>query len=492
MGRMLSTANQITAKTRLVIVGAGIAGLAAAKTLEDANFKDYLLLEAQNDVGGRIRSVPWNRNCVESGAQFLHGDQSQLAQLCYKNDLLSDVQCRDGQGIFVRNNGLVADESLVEEIDDVVRSTLEDYEDYEGRNAETGCENIGRVLRTSLRKHLQQKDDSLTIKGIKREIFDWNVRFLVIDNSCFTLEEMSTKYWGKFKYVGGPEHLSFKAGYNSVTKLIADGLNSKNLYLNTSVDTIEWRLITDGSLDPPLVLTLSDNTRILSDCIIITCSLGYLKENYKKMFSPPLPSLFSQAIESLGFGLINKIFLEFGTRWWETNTKGFQFLWKESGPGTVYSKSLAAWTRDLTGFDVLPDHEGVLLGWVGGRGAYIVETLSEQQVAADCENLLKYYLKLDEIPPVKRCLRTQWNADKYIRGSYSHISTRCDDNGVTPATLAEPIWGKIAGKRSSEDVPIIMFAGEATHENFYSTTHGAYDTGVNQAKTFLQYHVSKS
>ena len=45
MGRTLSTAKQITAKTRLVIVGAGIAGLAAAKTLEDANFKDYLLLE---------------------------------------------------------------------------------------------------------------------------------------------------------------------------------------------------------------------------------------------------------------------------------------------------------------------------------------------------------------------------------------------------------------------------------------------------------------
>lgn len=45
MGRTPSTANQITAKTRLVIVGAGIAGLAAAKTLEDANFKDYLLLE---------------------------------------------------------------------------------------------------------------------------------------------------------------------------------------------------------------------------------------------------------------------------------------------------------------------------------------------------------------------------------------------------------------------------------------------------------------
>lgn len=145
----------------------------------------------------------------------------------------------------------------------------------------------------------------------------------------------------------------------------------------------------------------------------------------------------------------------------------------------------------MTGFDVLPNHEGILLGWVGGRGAYIVETLSEQQVATDCENLLKHYLKLDKIFPVKKCLRTQWNANKYVRGSYSHITTRCDADGITPRCLAEPIWGK-PKKKYDKDVPIMMFAGEATHESFYSTTHGAYDTGVKQAQTFLQYHVTKS
>lgn len=47
MERMLSIANQITARTKVVIVGAGIAGLAAAKTLEDANFTDYLLFEGK-------------------------------------------------------------------------------------------------------------------------------------------------------------------------------------------------------------------------------------------------------------------------------------------------------------------------------------------------------------------------------------------------------------------------------------------------------------
>ncbi|XP_034193646.2 uncharacterized protein LOC117610410 [Osmia lignaria lignaria] len=491
MGRMLNTLKQVTARTKLVVIGAGIAGLAAARTLENANFKDYLLIEAQNEIGGRIQSIPWSKSWIESGAQFLHGDQSQLAQLCYQHDLLSSIQCRDGEGIFIRNNGCKVDDALVTEIDDFVRTTLEECENYENKTVEAGNENIGRVLRNSLAKYLDEQNDSLRIKNIKKEIFDWNVRFLTIDNSCFTLDELSTEYWGKFKFVGGPEHLSFKSGYGSLTKLIANGLNGKNLLLNTSVESIEWQPVVDNDFDPPLVLTLSDNTRILADCVIVTCSLGYLKENQKNMFNPPLPIQFSQGIENLGFGLINKIFLDFGVPWWKPGTKGFQLLWKESKLVSS-NETLAAWTRDLTGFDVLPDHEGVLLGWIGGRGAYIVETLSEQQVATDCENLLKHYLKLDNIFPVKRCFRTQWNANKYIRGSYSHITTKCDDNGITPNILSQPVWGKVMQENCSKDVPIIMFAGEATHENFYSTTHGAYDTGVKQAQMFLGHYITNS
>lgn len=262
-------------------------------------------------------------------------------------------------------------------------------------------------------------------------------------------------------------------------------MGKENLRLNTSVESIEWQ---QNDFNSPLILNVSNNTRILADCVIITCSLGYLKENYKTMFIPSLPNLFSQAIECLGFGLINKVFLDFGSSWWKPNTKGFQLLWKE---GVFCNKNLAVWTRDLTGFDVLPNHEGVLLGWVGGRGAYIVESLSEEQIAIDCENLLRHYLKCYKISPIKRCLRTQWNANKYIRGSYSHITTRCDVNGITPRSLSEPIWGKLT-EHDNKDVPIIMFAGEATHENFYSTTHGAYDTGIKQAQIFLQHHVAES
>ncbi|KAF7382463.1 hypothetical protein HZH68_015382 [Vespula germanica] len=479
-------------KPEVVIIGAGIAGLAAAKALEDANFKNYLLLEAQEQIGGRIQSILWNENWIEYGAQFLHGSQSKLANLCYEKQLLSNIQCKDGEGIFLSDNGFEIDSKLVQEIDNFVRNILEECENCENQEIQNNFENIGRILRSRFKNYLQQSNDITDVKDIKKGIFDWMTRFLIIDNSCFTLDELSLKGWGNFKFVGGPEYLSFKAGYNSILKFIADNLDPNNLRLNSAVEVIEWQQnININESEKSIILTLSNEKQIFTKCVIITCSLGHLKENYQKMFVPPLPCNYTLGIECLGFGLINKIFLDFGQSWWKPETKGFQFIWHKNNINVFSEKSLATWTKDLTGFDVLQNHQGVLLGWVGGQGASIIETLSEEEVATDCLNLFKYFLKIDNIPTVQRCVRTQWNANKYIRGSYSHISVNCDRKKITPGTLAEPIWGTITQQNCTKIVPVIMFAGEGTHDNFYSTTHGAYETGLNQAQTFLRYHVNQ-
>ncbi|KAG7190625.1 hypothetical protein KM043_006709 [Ampulex compressa] len=491
MGKIQNTTKQIIERKKVVIIGAGIAGLAAAKTLEDANFKNYLLLEAQERIGGRIHSIPWNKSWIECGAQFLHGDQSSLGNLCVQNKLLSNIEGRDSKGTFYRGNGIKVNQSLVKEIDDFVSNTLEDCEKFD--LIKENCESIGKILNTRFTKYLKQAQNSDIVQKIKKEIFGWNVKFLMIDNSCVTLDQLSAKNWGKFKFAGGSEHLLFKTGYNSITNLIANSLKKENIRVNTAVELIEWQqCVYEDESDRPLILTLSDKTQIIADCVIVTCSLGYLKEHYKHLFTPPLPLYLSTGIESLGFGVINKIILDFGTSWWDKNTEGFQFVWRESAEKTFCNESLASWTRDCTGFDVLPDHNGILLGWVGGYGACIVETLTEDQVAIDCANLLKYYLKLNNMPTIKRCVRTKWRTNKYVRGGYSHIPVCCDYNGVTPGTLLKPVWGTIIKNNRSQIVPIIMLAGEATHDHFYSTTHGAYETGIKQAKNFLRHHVNKS
>ncbi|XP_046488653.2 spermine oxidase-like, partial [Neodiprion pinetum] len=455
-------------------------------------------LTAQDKIGGRIESIPWTNNWVECGAQYLYGQQSDLAKICRYRGLLSDFVSTKGSDSYLRDDGVQVDGVLVKDINDVVQSAIEECKVFE--NAEIrmldNAANVGRILRSKLRKHLRTKGDPLTIRDMREEIFDWNVRLLMIENACFTLDELSVKYWGECQPIGNVEHANFEPGYSSIIKFIAQGLNQRNIRLSCPVETIEWRQsISTGNLSQanakPVTVTLADKRRIFADCVIATCSLGYLKENYKKMFNPELPLHLSQAIECLGFGLVNKIFLDFGEPWWGPNDQGFQFIWSKNGRRIFSKQKLATWTRDLTGFNILEGHRAVLLGQVAGRGAYIVETLSEHQVALDCINLLRHFLKREDISVPRRCKRTQWHSNMYIRGAYSHISTNCDATAVTPGILGKPVWCTVTREARDKCIPVIMLAGEATHEKYYSTTHGAFETGIRQAKTFLQYHIEK-
>ena len=56
------------------------------------------------------------------------------------------------------------------------------------------------------------------------------------------------------------------------------------------------------------------------------------------------------------------------------------------------------WLRDVTGFDVIPALEGVLLGWVGGKGAQLVEEMMEDEIGQHCTELLRKFTHNKDIP----------------------------------------------------------------------------------------------
>jgi len=58
----------------------------------------------------------------------------------------------------------------------------------------------------------------------------------------------------------------------------------------------------------------------------------------------------------------------------------------------------SAWLRDVTGFDVIPELEGVLLGWVGGKGAQLVEEMVEDEIGQHCTELLRKFTQNKDIP----------------------------------------------------------------------------------------------
>lgn len=55
---------------KIVIVGAGAAGLAAATKLVSHGFRNLLILEAENRFGGRINTIPFGANVLDMGAQW--------------------------------------------------------------------------------------------------------------------------------------------------------------------------------------------------------------------------------------------------------------------------------------------------------------------------------------------------------------------------------------------------------------------------------------
>ncbi|XP_015175694.1 PREDICTED: uncharacterized protein LOC107066013 [Polistes dominula] len=474
----------------LVIIGAGIAGLTAAKTLEDANFKNYLLIEAQPHIGGRINSQLLDGKWIELGAQYLHGDGSELAQFCKDNNIIFENKDKDGDGMLITYRGQTIDNDLAEEVKNFIYDMLEKDEEV-NEYTEEPFANLGSMLRSRFDDYLMKSNDNPETKKLKEGIFDWINRFLIIDNSCITLDDLSVKKYGDFKRAGGPENLTIMSGYESVLKAISKDIPSKNVLLNTAVQLIHWKQITKDEYEKPITLVLDNSRIVTAKCVIITCSLGYLKDHIKTMFVPRLPRPHFLSIISMGFGTINKIYLNYGEPWWKPDDKGFQFVWEKNKVHIFGKGAIPLWAKDLTGFDVVRSHRGVLLGWIGGKSAPLIENISEEEIGIGCTNLLRHFLKNYDIPDVKGCIRTTWSSNKYIRGSYSSITPICDETNGTPSVLARPIGGKITGK-GFKVRPIMLFAGEATHERYYSTTHGAYETGKRQAELFLKYHVTEA
>lgn len=76
--------------------------------------------------------------------------------------------------------------------------------------------------------------------------------------------------------------------------------------------------------------------------------------------------------------------------------------------------------------------------------------------------------------------RTQWLSNPWVLGGYSHITPDCDRLGAVHHSLSE---GVFVGDKLK-----ILLAGEAVHASHYSTTHGAYESGEEQAR-FLCEHM---
>ncbi|XP_062435928.1 peroxisomal N(1)-acetyl-spermine/spermidine oxidase isoform X2 [Rhea pennata] len=315
---------------------------------------------------------------------------------------------------------------------------------------------------------------------------------LAILNACFKLEccisgthSMDLVALGPFgEYTTLPGlDCTFPRGYSSLPDHMLSALPEGTVLLNKPVRTIQWQgsFREDGDTEKefPVLVECEDGDSFLADHVIVTVPLGFLKECHQDFFQPPLPERKVEAIRCLGFGTNNKIFLEFEQPFWDPDYQFLEVVWEDESPLAEPSIDLEAnWFKKLIGFVVIqpPEQHGhVLCGFIAGNESEYMETLSDAEVLSTLTRVLRTLTGNPDLPAPRSILRSRWHSAPYTRGSYSYVAV--DSSGEDIDVLAQPLPEDASDPRPLQ----VLFAGEATHRTFYSTTHGALLSGWREA-----------
>jgi len=295
------------------------------------------------------------------------------------------------------------------------------------------------------------------------------------------MKQCTIKAFGSYKRPIGPD-FEFPGGYSTFISYLTEELPRELIKTSHPVKSITLAPTVDTDTPRDLVkLQVECYNDVRFECrhVIVTCSLNYLKKNHRTLFPSGLfPEKKINTINRMSMGLVDKIFMVFDDMsFWPEDTNSVHPLFFNDDEYDIKTR----WYYKVFTFDKFYDN--VLLVWLSGDEADYVETLPDSEVSRELTGLLKRLLKKDDVPEPTELIRTNWNSNPYVLGSYSYI------NGHSNSTdnikyLSEPIYIK--------SVPRILFAGEATHADYYTTVHGAYLSGQREAARLLrQFNVSE-
>ncbi|KAL6459005.1 hypothetical protein MHYP_G00324770 [Metynnis hypsauchen] len=459
---------------RIVVVGAGVAGLGAAIKLKELGFTDVTVVEAADTVGGRVAKANIGKAWVDTGAQYIHGSSEENLIYCLfkKYGFLSQIP-DEGNSVFYRRNGRKVNTEFAERV----------YERGEGILRYRGNDTGG-----SLGEHFAQKahgvieasqaDEKKSVQGVLALVG----KDYLLSIAASDLHSVSANSWQYYINMG--DDLNVEGFMFQVVEKLAEDFPKEHLLLNKAVRKIDW----DGSfpgtegVEYPVRVVCEDGAEILADHVILTVSLGCLKAEGANLFNPSLPAEKKEVIEKLSFGNMAKIFLEYEEAFWDKNVSRISFIWNSDSVESV-STSQTEWLKYLYQFTVMKPEErfgNVLIGWCSGDVADMIETMTEMELASAITEHIRMFTGNPNIPPPKSIMCTQWRKNNFTRGSYTFIPVGVD--GKVMDVLAEPL---VATKNPNKDLQV-LFAGEATIKTLYGTVQGSIMSGQREAERLAQ------
>ncbi|XP_073701816.1 spermine oxidase-like isoform X2 [Garra rufa] len=391
---------------KVVIIGSGFAGLAAASALVKGGFKNVLVLEAKDRVGGRVNTTkPFTENIIEVGANWIHGQKGNpLFKMAKEKNLLSEgpsasinmclprsVSSRD---YFFKEDGKPVPEKIVDQVSSRF-SKLTDKAFDDKLSPKHKDLTLGAYLDDAFgASPLAATEDG-------QQVFEWCKRTECTDEACSSLYEVSASQISNYTALeGGFFNTLGPGGYRAILDVLLKDVPSEAIKCSAPVKSIRWDLAKEGQRYPVQVVC-ENGQSFEADHVIVTVSLGVLKEQATSLFEPGLPQNKLNAIKNLGFGVVDKIFLYFEKSFWPDNCAGVQMVWKEGPENKDVNKALSegdawkkTWFKKITGFDTVARHPTALCGWITGREALYMEKLQDSEIGDTC---LRYIAAIKSI-----------------------------------------------------------------------------------------------
>uniref|UniRef100_A0A2K5HN99 Amine oxidase domain-containing protein n=2 Tax=Colobinae TaxID=9569 RepID=A0A2K5HN99_COLAP len=389
---------------RVVVIGAGLAGLAAAKALLEQGFTDVTVLEASSHIGGRVQSVKLGHATFELGATWIHGSHGNpIYHLAEASGLLEEttdgersvgrisLYSKNGVACYLTNHGRRIPKDVVEEFSDlyneVYNLTQEFFRHDKPVNAESQ-NSVGVFTREEVRNRIRNDpDDPEATKRLKLAMIQQYLKVESCESSSHSMDEVSLSAFGEWTEIPGAHHI-IPSGFMRVVELLAEGIPAHVIQLGKPVRCIHWDQASarprgpeieprgegdhnhdtgegsQGGEEPrggrwdedeqwPVVVECEDCELIPADHVIVTVSLGVLKRQYTSFFRPGLPTEKVAAIHRLGIGTTDKIFLEFEEPFWGPECNSLQFVWEDEAESRTLTYPPELWYRKICGFDVL-------------------------------------------------------------------------------------------------------------------------------------------
>ncbi|XP_010449809.1 PREDICTED: lysine-specific histone demethylase 1 homolog 3 isoform X2 [Camelina sativa] len=482
---------EVRDEKKIIVIGAGPAGLTAARHLQRQGFS-VTVLEARSRVGGRVYtdrsslSVP-----VDLGASIITGieadvpsermpdpsvlvcnqlglELSVLHGFCPLYDTVTGekVPAELDDALQAEFNSLIDDvDLLVEEIgkERADKLSLEDGLEFGLQRLrmphdKVNIEKIGLVNSTDSscsKTDACLKDDILN--PLERRVMNWH--FAHTEYGCAAvLKEVSLPHWNQDEFYGGfgGPHAMIKGGYSRVVESLAEGLD---IHLNKIVSEVSYASDVSAvhNSKHKVRVSTSNGCEYFGDAVLVTVPLGCLKAETIK-FSPSLPDWKYSSIKQLGFGVLNKVVLEFPKVFWDDSVDYFGATAEETD---LRGECFMFWNVKKT------VGAPVLIALVVGKAAFEYTNKSKSEHVNHAMMVLRKLFGGDLVPDPVASVVTDWGTDPYSYGAYSYVAIGA--SGEDYDVLGRPVQN------------CLFFAGEATCKEHPDTVGGAMMTGVREA-----------